>query len=77
MSNIKVKYLKEKLQNAIDALEDLNDEDNIHLEPNTYFLHGANNFLGISGYDGGYLDLDRIEEAVEDEDNEDEEECDE
>ena len=75
MSNIKVKYLKEKLQNAIDALEDLNDEDNIHLEPNTYFLHGANNFLGISGYDGGYLDLDRIEEAVED--DEDEEECDE
>ena len=75
MSSIKVRKLKETLQNAIDALEDLNDEDNIHLEPNTYFLHGANNFLGISGYDGGYLDLDRIEEAVED--NEDEEECDE
>ena len=70
MSSIKVKELKEKLQNAIDALEDLNDEDNIHLEPNTYFLHGANDFLGISGYDGGYLDLDRIEEAVEDNENE-------
>lgn len=75
MSNIKVKFLKEKLERAMAALEDLNDEDNIHLEPNTYFLHGANNFLGISGYDGGYLDLDHIEEAVED--NEDEEECDE
>lgn len=75
MSNIKVKYLKEKLERAMAALEDLEDEDKIHLEPNTYFLHGANNFLGISGYDGGYLDLDRIEEAVED--DEDEEECDE
>lgn len=76
MSNIKVKYLKGILQNAIDALEDLNDEDNIHLEPNTYFVRGANSFLGISGYDGGYLDLNRIEEAVED-NEEDEEECDE
>lgn len=75
MSNIKVKYLKEKLERAMNVLEDLEDEDKIHLEPNTYFLRGANNFLGISGYDGGYLDLDRIEEAVED--DEDEEECDE
>ena len=72
MSSIKVKYLKEKLEYAISQLEDLDDNDKIHLEPNTYFLHGANTFLGISGYDGGYLDLNRIEEAVEDNDEEEE-----
>lgn len=72
MSSIKVKYLKEKLERAMNQLEQLDDEDNVHLESNTYFLHGANNFLGISGYDGGYLDLDRIEEAVEDDDEEEE-----
>lgn len=70
MSNIKVKYLKEKLEYAISQLEDLDDNDEIHLEPNTYFLHGANTFLGISGYDGGYLDLNHIEEAIEDNDEE-------
>lgn len=73
MSSIKVKYLKEKLERAMNQLEQLDDEDNIHLESNTYFLHGANTFLGISGYDGGYLDLNRIEEAVEDDDDEEDE----
>jgi len=70
MSSIKVKYLKEKLECAMYQLEQLDDEDNVQLTSNTYFLHGANNFLGISGYDGGYLDLDRIEEAVENDDEE-------
>lgn len=74
MSSIKVKHLKERLERAMNQLEQLDDEDNVRLESNTYFLHGANNFLGISGYDGGYLDLDRIEEAVEDNDDEEEDE---
>ena len=74
MSSIKVKHLKEKLERAMNQLEQLDDEDNVSLEPNTYFLHDANNFLGISGYDGGYLDLDRIEEAVEDNNDEEEDE---
>ena len=72
MSAIKVKYLKEKLEYAMSQLEDLDDDTEIHLEPNTYFLHGANTFLGISGYDGGYLDLNRIEENIEEDDEEDE-----
>jgi len=70
MSSIKVKYLKEKLERAISQLEDLDDNDEIYLEPNTYFLHGANTFLGISGYDGGYLDLNHIEEAVKNDEEE-------
>ena len=65
--------MKEKLERAISQLEDLDDEDNVRLESNTYFLHGANAFLGISGYNGGYLDLDRIEEAVENDDDDEEE----
>ena len=70
MSAIKVKYLKEKLEHAMSQLEDLDDDTEIHLEPNTYFLNGANTFLGISGYDGGYLDLNRIEENIEEDDEE-------
>lgn len=75
MSEITVAKLKEKLQNVIDDLNELNDDEKLSLESNTYFLNGSRFFVGISGYDGGYLDLDNVvEHVVEDDDDYDEEE---
>lgn len=67
--SIKVSKLKQILENALSNLEGLNDEQKINLATNTYFLGHAKCFLGISGYNGGYLDLNNIEV----EDNEEEE----
>lgn len=75
MSEITVAKLKEKLQNVIDDLNELDDDKKLSLESNTYFLNGSRFFVGISGYDGGYLDLDNVaEHVVEDDDDYDEEE---
>jgi len=75
MSEITVAELKEKLQNVIDDLNELDDDKKLSLESNTYFLNGSRFFVGISGYDGGYLDLDNVaEHVVEDDDDYDEEE---
>ena len=60
--------LKQILQNVIDECEDFEDEQEISLVSNTYFLKGAKYFLGISGYDGGYLDLGNISENVKEND---------
>ena len=69
--SITVKDLKEKLQSVIDELEECYDEDDkIRMVSNTYFLGNANMFLGIAGYNGGYINLSNIETE------EDEEECD-
>lgn len=71
--SIKVKELKEKLQSVIDDLEqNYDDEQKIRMVSNTYFLGHPNMFLGIAGYDGGYINLSDIET----EEDEDEEECD-
>lgn len=67
--SIKVSKLKQILENALSNLEGLDDEQKINLVINTYFLGRANYFLGISGYNGGYLDLNNIDV----EDNEEEE----
>jgi len=67
MSSITVGKLKDKLQRVIDDLDDLEDEDKLSLESNTYFLGNSSFFVGISGYDGGYLDLDNVSEHVEEE----------
>ena len=74
MSTISVAKLKEKLQNVIDDLNELDDNEKLSLESNTYFLNGSRFFVGISGYDGGYLDLDNVAEHVEEDDDYDEEE---
>lgn len=69
--SITVKDLKEKLQSVIEDLEqNYDDEQKIRMVSNTYFLGHPNMFLGIAGYDGGYINLSDIE--TED----DEEECD-
>jgi len=63
-----VKTLKRVLQTTLDSLEDKNDDAKIRLESNTYFVNGAKYFLGVSGFDGGYLDLDNIDVDQGDED---------
>lgn len=76
MSEIKVAKLKEKLQKVINDLDNFDDNEKLSLEPNTYFLNESRFFVGIAGYDGGYLDLDNVAEHVvkDDDDDYDEEE---
>ena len=72
MSEIKVAKLKEKLQKVISDLDELDDNEKLSLEPNTYFLNESRFFVGIAGYDGGYLDLDNVAEHVVKDDDEEE-----
>lgn len=65
-----VKELKELLQEKIDILEQYEDNDEVKMVSNTYFLKGATHFLGISGYDGGYISLSSLEEEIEINDDE-------
>lgn len=74
MSTISVEKLKNKLQSVIDDLDNLEDNQKLKLESNTYFLNGSRFFVGISGYDGGYLDLDNVAEHVEEDDDDYDEE---
>lgn len=74
MSTISVAKLKEKLQDVINDLNELDDDKKLSLESNTYFLNGSRFFVGISGYDGGYLDLDNVAEHVEEDDDDYDEE---
>lgn len=63
-----VKKLKELLSRTLEILEDYDDEAKVRMVTNTYFLGNCHTFLGISGYDGGYINLDNpiIEEEDED-----------
>lgn len=74
MSTISVAKLKEKLQSVINDLNELDDDKKLSLESNTYFLSGSRFFVGITGYDGGYLDLDNVAEHVEEDDDDYDEE---
>lgn len=60
----RVEEIKEILQNALDVLEQYEDNDEVELTGNTYFLHGARYFLGIAGSDGGYVSLSDIENSI-------------
>lgn len=55
---MKVKELKETLKEALRVLKDYKPSQEVDMKSNTYFLQGARVFLGIAGYDGGYIDLD-------------------
>lgn len=57
---MKVEELKSLLMSALDVLDNFDDNDDIKKETNTYFLRDAEYFLGISGYNGGYIDLTNI-----------------
>ena len=55
---MKVKELKEVLKEALAVLKEYKPSQEVDLKSNTYFLQGARVFLGISGYEGGYINLD-------------------
>lgn len=62
---MKVYQLKEILASYLDILENYDDENEIKLVSNTYFLGHPQFFLGIAGsYDGGYLNLDDLEANI-------------
>ena len=68
---MKAKRLRDILERALDKLSALNDDDEVRVCSNTYFLKDARIFLGISGYDGGYVNLSNIDvEGREDDDYE-------
>lgn len=51
--------LKRKLEQALNTLEDFEDNQKIKMVSNTYFLgNSCRTFLGLSGYNGGYINLD-------------------
>lgn len=62
---MKVYQLKQQLESYLNILEDYEDEMELKLVSNTYFLGNPKYFLGIAGsYDGGYLNLDSLEENI-------------
>lgn len=72
---MKVKELKRILNNALSTLKEYDDDRNVKMVTNTYFLGSCWYFLGVSGCDGGYIDLD--DPVDEDDDDYDEYEDDE
>lgn len=69
---MKVKDLKELLEEKLEILEQYEDEDKIKMVTNTYFLGHPRAFIGIAGYNGGYISLDNLEEEIDNEDSEEE-----
>ena len=71
---MKITKLQEILQDALndieDCIEDYGEDAEVRLESNTYFLGNARYFIGISGYDGGYLNLRDIEDNIRKKDEE-------
>ena len=64
-----VKKLKMILRSTLEDLEDYDDDQEVKMVSNTYFLGSVRYFLGVSGYDGGYINLDN---PVDEEDDDDE-----
>ena len=62
-----VKELKDLLSSILDNLDNYDDNDEVKKETNTYFLKGTKYFLGIAGYNGGYIDLANINIDKDDE----------
>lgn len=58
---MKVKKLRQILRDALDSIEYTNDDSEVQMVSNTYFLRGANYFMGVAGIDGGYFDLKDIQ----------------
>jgi hypothetical protein len=65
-----VKDLKDFLERILADLENYDDEQKVEMVSNTYFLGHPSAFLGISGYDGGYINLDCPVDEDEDYDEE-------
>lgn len=70
---MKVKDLKQLLEETLETLNNYDEELDIPLKSNTYFLGYPNAFLGIAGSNGGYLALDYLEDTLAEVESEDEE----
>lgn len=68
---MKVKELRNRLERILSDLEGYDDDREVRMVTNTYFLGDCRTFIGISGYDGGYINCN---DMVEEEDEYDEEE---
>ena len=62
-----VKSLRMKLNRFLNILEGYDDEAEVKMVSNTYFLGDCSYFLGVSGYDGGYINLEDPVDEDEDE----------
>lgn len=62
---MKVKELKRRLSDVMNRLDECDDEQEVRMVSNTYFLGSCSTFIGISGYDGGYINCDRMVEEEE------------
>ena len=63
---MKVKDLKSILSDALDELDMFEDEIEIDLQTNTYFVRNARYFLGTRN---GYLDLGNISNSINDDED--------
>ena len=61
--------LKRVLQSTLDELDNYDDEQEVKMVSNTYFLGNPQYFLGVAGYDGGYISFDNLVEDDEDEED--------
>ena len=72
---MKAKKIKEILQNALEAMEDFDDDMDVSMESNTYFIsrQGSSIFLGTNS---GYLALEPhlLEEILFESETEDDDE---
>lgn len=68
MNNVKVKYLKEKLQEALDKLEEYEDDAKVCYQCNTYGMTGWVLEIPHTGF-VNIMDIE-VEEEDEDEDEE-------
>ena len=64
-----VKKLRKILEDTLRDLDCYDDDQEDKMVSNTYFLGNPRYFLGVSGYDGGYISFDEpVEDDEEDED---------
>lgn len=61
--------LKELLTEILDNLDEYEDNQEVDVYENTYWLNGAKYFLGISGYNGGYINLSSPLETEDEEED--------
>ena len=64
MEQTTVGAMRKLAEDILEQLDGYEDDEKIKLVGNTYFLNGARRFIGISGFDGGYIAVDRISDSV-------------
>lgn len=60
-----IKELKGILNDLQNELDNYDDEKDVRVVSNTYFLGYSKYFLGIAGSNGGYINFDRLTDDEE------------